>query len=321
MDSSHLKRNLLSASTVERGYITFDELNEILPEDISHPNQIEEIFNFLGNNSIEIVTDEDGILRTLSGEIFGTVDYDKISNTGDVSSREDNLDEHVALAIVQGQIKIVSISKDGNYQCLDENHNIHNIFYATSNETLALKIVIEEFEDLVNNSKSVEADFQDFFKRNPDFILNNNYKSAHSHIILSSDDRGSLIPDFILEPVDQDSLCDILEIKLPKVQTFTLKKNRTRFSAAVFEACSQLREYSCYFDEEENRKRIFNKYGLLAYKPKLYVILGRRGTVSPIIIKNAQEDLPGFNLISYDQIIDRMKYKHRSMMKKSQRFL
>lgn len=63
-----LKENLLKAGKKE-GCISFDDLNELLPDEIKDPNQIESIFNFLGAHSIEIVTvEEDGEKRTLSGE-------------------------------------------------------------------------------------------------------------------------------------------------------------------------------------------------------------------------------------------------------------
>jgi RNA polymerase primary sigma factor len=65
-----LKENLLKAGK-EEGCISFDDLNELLPDEIKDPNEIETIFNFLGAHSIEIVTvEEDGEKRTLSGEIW-----------------------------------------------------------------------------------------------------------------------------------------------------------------------------------------------------------------------------------------------------------
>ncbi|MGW8195325.1 MAG: sigma-70 family RNA polymerase sigma factor [Desulforhopalus sp.] len=65
-----LKENLLKAGK-EEGCISFDDLNELLPDEIKDPNEIESIFNFLGAHSIEIVTVEDGgEKRTLSGEIW-----------------------------------------------------------------------------------------------------------------------------------------------------------------------------------------------------------------------------------------------------------
>ncbi len=65
---SELKESLLKTGKAE-GCISFNELNELLPEEIKDPDAIEKIFNFLGDNNIEIVTEEEsGERRTLSGE-------------------------------------------------------------------------------------------------------------------------------------------------------------------------------------------------------------------------------------------------------------
>lgn len=223
--------------------------------------------------------------------------------------------EFVAFALIGNKIKLASLSPDGNYKFLDSEQNIHIILYITSSETMALQIAIEELESLVNDPEAKENDFQDFFERNPGFILNDEYKCAHSHIVLSRDEGDSLIPDFVLEPVDQDSLCDLLELKLPSAQTFILKKRRLWFSAAVLEACAQLREYSMFFDEEKNRQKVYEKYGILAYRPKMFVIIGRRGDVDPIDIRKMQTDVPNINLRTFDEIIDRMKSKIDAMKK------
>lgn len=67
---SELKENLLKAGKSE-GCISFDDLNELLPDEIKDPRDIEKIFNFLGDNNIEIVTEEkSGEKRTLSGEVW-----------------------------------------------------------------------------------------------------------------------------------------------------------------------------------------------------------------------------------------------------------
>ncbi|MFN2355649.1 MAG: sigma-70 family RNA polymerase sigma factor [Desulfopila sp.] len=67
---SDLKESLLKTGKTE-GCISFDELNELLPDEIKDPGAIEQIFNFLGDNNIEIVTEEEsGEKRTLSGEIW-----------------------------------------------------------------------------------------------------------------------------------------------------------------------------------------------------------------------------------------------------------
>jgi RNA polymerase primary sigma factor len=83
-----LKENLLKAGK-EEGCISFDDLNELLPDEIKDPNEIESIFNFLGAHSIEIVTVEsNGEKRTLSGEIW-------VRN--DSSNSNANQDEEISL--------------------------------------------------------------------------------------------------------------------------------------------------------------------------------------------------------------------------------
>jgi len=94
---SELKENLLKAGKTE-GCISFDDLNDLLPEDIKDPRDIEKIFNFLGDHNIEIVTEEkSGEKRTLSGEVWEKKDDDD----GDLQDEEPALglsedDEHDA---------------------------------------------------------------------------------------------------------------------------------------------------------------------------------------------------------------------------------
>lgn len=222
--------------------------------------------------------------------------------------------EFIAFALIDKKIKLVSLTKDGAYKFLDEEQNLHSILYTTISETILLQTAIEEFESLINNPSGREADFQDFFERNPDFILNDEYRQAHPHVVLSRDDGEKLIPDFILEPVEQSSLCDLLELKLPSTGIFVLKKNRARYSAAVFEAAAQLREYSRFFDEEENRKRFQQTYqGLRAFRPRMFVIIGRQGNEDPIIKRSIQTEFPGLVLRTYDEVLERMKWKAEKM--------
>ena len=184
-----------------------------------------------------------------------------------------------------------------------------------SRERLALGEAVDELEELVNSPTAKEADFQRFFEQRPEFILNDDYKKAHGHIVLSREDGSSLIPDFVLEP-SGGSLCDLLELKLPNAEIFALKKNRARFSAAVFEACSQLREYSRYFEEEHYRKVIHEKFGLLLYRPRMFVVIGRRGDVDPLQLRAIQGDLPQLELRTYDDIIERMRRKLNADIKR-----
>lgn len=86
-----------------------------------------------------------------------------------------------------------------------------------------------------------------------------------------------------------------------------------RFSAAVLEACAQLREYNLFFDEAKNRDKIAKEYGLLAFKPKMFVVIGRRGDVSPIEVRKFESDIPNLRLRTYDDVVERIKAKVDAM--------
>jgi hypothetical protein len=225
--------------------------------------------------------------------------------------------EHVALALIGEEIKIVSLLPDGEYRFLDETENLHNLIHVSLFNSSDLLEQITELEWLVNNPRSTERQFQDFFTLNKDFILNDEYRDAHPHVVLMNDKAKPLVPDFVLEPVD-GALCDLLELKLPSTQVFNLKKNRMRYSAAVAEAAAQLRQYARYFEEEKNRRELLERYGLQAYKPKMFVIIGRRSTeVDPLDERSIQTGMTDVYVRTYDDIINRMKWRAEGMLKRN----
>ena len=216
--------------------------------------------------------------------------------------------EYIALALVEGRLRVMSLAADGHYAFVDPCANCHSIFYVGS-ETIELSQAIEELEDLMNSRAASEQEFQAFFERHPDFILTEDHKNARAHLVLEGEpQQGPLIPDFVLEPVEQAGLADLLELKLPFVDLFVLKKSRMRFSAAVAEACAQLREYSAFFDDSRNRTAVLQKYGLIAYRPRLFLVIGRRPRVDPIDAKRVVSDLPPrVEIRTYDDLLERMK--------------
>lgn len=233
-------------------------------------------------------------------------------------AEEVGAEEFIALGLFGNRLKVVSLLPDGTYRFLDGANNLHSILYLVSAETRALERAVEELESLVNDHAVEEADLQNFFERYPDFILEAEHKAAHPHVVLTRSDSPELIPDFLLEPLDQTGLCDLLELKLPSADAFALS-SRPRFSAAVFAAAAQLRSYSLFFDEERNRMSVEEKYGLRAYKPRMFVLIGRRGKVSPIDLRNMQLDAPNLYLKTYDDVINRMKARVKSMTHRSER--
>ncbi|BHH83270.1 sigma-70 family RNA polymerase sigma factor [Desulforhopalus sp. 52FAK] len=91
-----LKENLLKAGKKE-GCISFDDLNDLLPDEIKDPNEIESIFNFLGAHSIEIVTvEKDGEKRTLSGEVWEKNDVSAVDPEKDAAANSSDEETHEA---------------------------------------------------------------------------------------------------------------------------------------------------------------------------------------------------------------------------------
>jgi hypothetical protein len=218
--------------------------------------------------------------------------------------------ELAGLVLIEGKIRLATFTKDGQYEFVDKFDNPHLLLYGQSFGSAVFRTAIEELEHLVNDPRTKELTLQDFFARYPDFILNDDYKAAHPHVILGGLENESLIPDFVLEPVSQGAFCDLLELKLPKAKVFTLKKNRTRFSSAVLDACAQLREYSNHFESQINRSRIKRQYGLNIYKPRMIVIIGRKGNFDPLIVRRAAGDFPHLQLKTYDEIIERIRHRY-----------
>jgi hypothetical protein len=226
--------------------------------------------------------------------------------------------EMIAIGLFGRQIRLITLSEDGTYRFLDDQQRLHNLLYVVSPENIRLEIAIEELESLMNSPRAKESDFQQFFERNPEFILNNEYRHAHSQVVLSRERGKDLRPDFLLEPIDQASLCDLLELKLPASQVFVLQKNRPRFSSAVYEARAQLLEYSRFFDEERNRQRFQSAYpGLMVYKPRMIVVIGRTSGTNAIVQRQVQTAEPDLILKTYDEVLLRMKWRIERARKKN----
>lgn len=92
---SDIKTKLLEAGKDE-GCITFSLLNDLIPEDINDPDKIEEIFDFLGENNIEIVNEEaSGLKQSLSDKDFDDKHVD--DSVTDEVPPEDVVEQQLAL--------------------------------------------------------------------------------------------------------------------------------------------------------------------------------------------------------------------------------
>jgi len=88
-----IKAKLLDAGKNE-GCVSFTLLNELIPDDIKETSVIEDLFDFLAEHNIEIVSEEkSGQKRTLSGEIWD--DYKK-SGAGTLARGKDGIADGIS---------------------------------------------------------------------------------------------------------------------------------------------------------------------------------------------------------------------------------
>ncbi|MCI5132043.1 MAG: sigma-70 family RNA polymerase sigma factor, partial [Candidatus Electrothrix sp. EH2] len=113
-----IKEDLLKAGKDE-GCITFNHLNELLPEDIKDPGAIEAVFDFLNAHNIEIVTVEDsGKKRTLSGEEWtGKEAFQDEDEHGSVVVTEEHESEETTTTYLRemGRFDLLTPEEEAHY--------------------------------------------------------------------------------------------------------------------------------------------------------------------------------------------------------------
>lgn len=161
---------------------------------------------------------------------------------------------------------------------------------------------IEELEELINNPKSHEADFQRFFECHSHFFRRWDYREIFTQVHLSRPE-GDLIPDFILTDRDLQKAA-IVELKLPKPKLVVRQDNRIRFASAIQEARAQLLAYRNWFRDRNNRESLVNKVGMEVYEPHLAVVIGRGSSfLSPIDRQELQSSCADIEIVTYDDIV------------------
>jgi hypothetical protein len=161
---------------------------------------------------------------------------------------------------------------------------------------------IAELEELINNLKARELQFQRFFECHPHFFRRWDYREVHSHVYLTRG-RNPLVPDFILTDREVQKAA-IVELKLPKARLVRRQDNRDRFAEAVMEARAQLLTYRDWFRDASNRARLKTRVGMEIYEPHLAMIVGRSSDFQDDVDRQrlvaAEKDI---EIVTYDDIL------------------
>ena len=114
---SDIKNDLLAAGKDE-GCITYQLLNDLLPDQIKDPGAIDELFDFLGENNIEIIKEESGKRMTLTGEEWtGPKNAEKETNAEALPDNEEHEAEETTTTYLRemGQFDLLTTEEEARY--------------------------------------------------------------------------------------------------------------------------------------------------------------------------------------------------------------
>lgn len=140
------------------------------------------------------------------------------------------------------------------------------------------------------------------------FILSMRFSAKALHTEVSCEWQGvnlkAIKPDFFV--VGPDGFADIVEFKLPELNGNTVvgRDNRGTFSAQINSYIAQTRVYRDYFDDPRNREYIENRHGFKVYKPRRFLIIGRRWHFNNSEWRAIAADYHELTIMTYDDLID-----------------
>ena len=168
---------------------------------------------------------------------------------------------------------------------------------------------INRFIEFWGDSNYSEPEITSFLARDENkFILNMGFMGVgvYNEVLCEwqSEERENIKPDFFV--LRANGYADIIEFKLPnmKSNSITGRNNREHFSSELNTYIAQTRVYATYFDDLNNRKWFEKKYGFKVYKPKRYLVIGRRNDFEMDEWIEIRADYNNLEIITYDDLVD-----------------
>lgn len=168
---------------------------------------------------------------------------------------------------------------------------------------------INRFIELWGDSKYSEPEITSFLACDENkFILNMGFMGVgiYSEVLCEwqSEERENIKPDFFV--LRANGYADIIEFKLPnmKSNSITGRNNREHFSSELNTYIAQTRVYANYFDDSNNRKWFEKKYGFKVYKPRRYLVIGRRNDFGMDEWIEIRADYNNLEIVTYDDLVD-----------------
>lgn len=201
-----------------------------------------------------------------------------------------------------------------------------------SKDFFEMEFSIEELETLVNHYMELprtklkrdewEEQLQNFFKRNPKFLFQDNYLNYWSQPKLNIlNSRKSYKPDFVVQPTTSFELgknWDVIDLKLPAQEFLQSTQFHQTFTSKFFKCLRQIKNYKGYFMEDENKTNIEKVLGFHPKYPQLTLVVGKRNLLfeqQDKIYKELNEfNLSEIYLLTYDEIIENQKRNLQTLL-------
>lgn len=208
----------------------------------------------------------------------------------------------IALTLHNDAVRIVALEPDGTYSFIDAAAAPHRLLYLPRRLRDAAADAIEELEALLNDTYTTKEEVRAFLEQHPTLILGGEYRSARSQVFLRREGRAPLAPDFMLEPIAGE-LADVLEIEPASNEMSVEIDGVSQLSEVVLEACARLRAYRDYFEDERRRIELEDEHGIRAFRPRLFVVVGRAGRTDPITRRQLETHLNDVHLRTWDDVL------------------
>lgn len=168
---------------------------------------------------------------------------------------------------------------------------------------------VNRFIELFGNSNYSEPEITSFLAHEENkFILTMGFMgtSIYEEVLCEwqSEKKDNIKPDFFV--LRANGYADIIEFKLPNIKSKSIvgKNNREHFNSELNTYIAQTRVYATYFDDPNNRKWFESRYGFKVYKPKRYLVIGRRNDFESDEWIEIKADYNNIEIITYDDLVD-----------------
>lgn len=196
-----------------------------------------------------------------------------------------------------------------NWAELDKTASAYCKLLLLEDRQWSAEIAIAEFESLINSPRTVEHDFQRFFRLHPEFLYQTCFIDHWAEPHLRDRESGKVYkPDFILKAMalpDRPWAWQVVDLKRHNVPVLANKHFHEDFSHYIQRAITQLRDYSQYFVNPANRDDIEDKFGASVLRPKLTAVIGRLPKQTEVSrFAELRERILDVSITTYDEILE-----------------